>query len=43
MEQLISEIKDFLKQAKNPLIVIGGPTASGKTKLAVKPLQTIQW
>ena len=30
------QIKSFLESAQKPLIVIGGPTASGKTKLAVK-------
>ena len=33
---LINKLKNFLKTAKNPLIVILGPTASGKTSLSVK-------
>ncbi len=33
---IISKIKKFLETSNHPLIVIGGPTASGKTKLAVK-------
>lgn len=33
---ITSQIKSFLEVSKHPLIVIGGPTASGKTKLAVK-------
>lgn len=32
---LYSHIETFLKQAKNPLIVILGPTASGKTNLSL--------
>jgi tRNA dimethylallyltransferase len=30
------EIRSFIGKAKRPLVVIAGPTASGKTKLAVK-------
>lgn len=33
---LTSKLKKFLKSAKNPLIVILGPTASGKTALSLK-------
>lgn len=34
--QLKKKIENFLKKAKNPLIVILGPTASGKTALSLK-------
>lgn len=33
---MITELKKILKTAKNPLIVILGPTASGKTALSLK-------
>lgn len=32
---IITELKTFLKKAKNPLIVVLGPTASGKTALSL--------
>lgn len=34
-DQISLEIRSFLDTAKNPLLVVVGPTASGKTKLAV--------
>ena len=37
--QLKKELKKFLKTAKNPLVVILGPTASGKTALSLKLAQ----
>ena len=33
---LISEIKTFVKNSKKPIIVILGPTASGKTGISLK-------
>ncbi|MFT7184583.1 MAG: tRNA dimethylallyltransferase [Oceanicoccus sp.] len=36
MNDLLSHIALFLKEAKSPLLVVGGPTASGKTRLSVK-------
>jgi len=33
---IIKQLKSFLKTAKNPLVVILGPTASGKTALSLK-------
>ncbi len=33
--EVLKKLRSFLKKAKKPLIIIGGPTASGKTKLAV--------
>lgn len=33
---LLKEIKSFLKKAKKPLVVVVGPTASGKTALSLK-------
>ncbi|HPU94854.1 MAG TPA: tRNA (adenosine(37)-N6)-dimethylallyltransferase MiaA [Candidatus Gracilibacteria bacterium] len=33
---LKKELKSFLKKAKNPLIVVLGPTASGKTALSIE-------
>ncbi len=35
-QTVFEELQEFLKTAEKPLIVIAGPTASGKTKLAVK-------
>lgn len=34
--KIIKELKTFLKTAKNPLIVLLGPTASGKTDLSLR-------
>jgi tRNA dimethylallyltransferase len=34
--KLIKDLKSFLKTAKNPLIVILGPTASGKTAISLE-------
>lgn len=36
MNDLLSHLALFLKEASSPLIVVGGPTASGKTRLSVK-------
>jgi tRNA dimethylallyltransferase len=36
MNDLLSQLALFLKEAKSPLLVVGGPTASGKTRLSVK-------
>lgn len=36
MTQLTEQLAAFLKEAKNPLLVISGPTASGKTSLSLK-------
>lgn len=35
-DSLEKDLKSFLKKAKNPLVVVLGPTASGKTALSLK-------
>ncbi|HEC21140.1 MAG TPA: tRNA (adenosine(37)-N6)-dimethylallyltransferase MiaA [Candidatus Peregrinibacteria bacterium] len=36
MKEIVLKIQDFLKEAEKPLVVILGPTASGKTALSVE-------
>ncbi|MDD3861881.1 MAG: tRNA (adenosine(37)-N6)-dimethylallyltransferase MiaA [Candidatus Gracilibacteria bacterium] len=38
---LLKDLKSFLKKAKKPLVVILGPTASGKTALSIKVAKTL--
>lgn len=42
MSTLYDEIAHWLKNAKHPLLVVVGPTASGKTKLAVELAEEFQ-
>ncbi len=35
-QSVFSDLQEFLKVASKPLIVVNGPTASGKTRMAVK-------
>lgn len=39
---LLSELKHFIKTSQNPLLVILGPTASGKTALSLKIAEEIE-